>query len=282
MRLAASLALLGLTLVLPTFACSGAPDGSADENAASTALAIAASTIVSRADEWVTAKVPYCQAANHEADGDSSCSATCERPDNAAWDAYRSDCSGFVSWAWGLAAPGLDTSELAPADTSVSRTIPGADLQPGDALNIPGDHIVLFTGRATTGSVANFYEEPGCSVAEPYAHAFTSSVTIAGDSVYIAYEGRTFTAIRYTGVTTSGATATTPTTTPTSAGVDAGSDSAPAVTSAGSCYSTTLGRTVAMNTCVQDSANSEWYQCDDGEWVDRWDDPAACVAVFPL
>ena len=59
-----------------------------------------------RAQLWVDAKVPYCQAANHERDYDSACAMTCERPDNTNWDPYRSDCSGFVSWAWKLPAPG--------------------------------------------------------------------------------------------------------------------------------------------------------------------------------
>jgi MYXO-CTERM domain-containing protein len=135
---------------------------------------------------------------------DPSCSPVCQRQSNAAWDPYRSDCSGFVSWAWGLPAPGNTTSTFAPADTSVSYVINGSDLQPGDALNIPGDHIVLFVSWITPGAEANFYEEPGCSANPPYAHAFKSAVTINGSSVDIAYEGSTFTAIRYTGVTVGG------------------------------------------------------------------------------
>ncbi len=191
------MALLGLGALVS--ACSSPPP--AREHVASSAEAITPSTIVSRADQWVTAKLQYCQSPNHKPDPDPSCSSTCERTDNPEWDPYRSDCSGFVSWSWGLSPPGLDTSEFAPADTSVSSTIKGSDLQPGDALNIPGEHIILFVSWKTTGSVANFYEEPGCSVSTPYAHAFTSSVTINGSSVTVAYEGKTFTAIRYKDVT---------------------------------------------------------------------------------
>jgi hypothetical protein len=241
------------------------------EDVGSTSQAIDSTAILARAKQWVTAELLYCQSANHATDYDPSCSSTCVREDNAAWDPYRSDCSGFISWAWGLPAPGRDTSELAPADTAVSYAIDGADLQPGDALNIPGDHIVLFVSWATVGSVANFYEEPGCSADPPYAHAFTSNVSISGKSVYLDYEGMTFTAIRFTGLTDSG-------TTPGSFG-DAG-------TSVGdgeaTCHSDTLGRDVPGNTCVQSSSDGLWYQCDDGSWVDRESDPAACIAVYPL
>jgi hypothetical protein len=51
---------------------------------------------------------------------------------------------------------------------------------------------------------------------------------------------------------------------------------------AGTCYSSTLGRTMPNNACVQSRANKLWYQCDNGAWVDRWTDPAACNGVYPL
>jgi MYXO-CTERM domain-containing protein len=183
--------------------CSGAPPPS--EDVASSSSAITTSTILSRADQWVQAQLLYCQSPNGASDTiDPSCPSVCNRESNSAWDPYRSDCSGFVSWAWGLAAPGNTTEGFAPADTSVSYVIQGSDLQPGDALNIPGDHIVLFVSWVTVGSEANFYEEPGCSATPNYAHAFTSAVTISGSNVTIAYEGSTFTSIRFTGVTGGG------------------------------------------------------------------------------
>jgi MYXO-CTERM domain-containing protein len=194
---------MGAGLVTLGAACSGAPDGQ-PEAVGSSAQAITGSTILSRAEQWVTAKLLYCQAANGAPDLDPSCPSTCTRESNPAWDPYRSDCSGFVAWAWGLPPPGNTTSEYAPADTSVSYVIKGIDLEPGDALNIPGDHIVLFVSWVTVGSEANFYEEPGCSATPDYAHAFTSTVSISGSDVTIDYEGSTFTAIRYTGVTGAG------------------------------------------------------------------------------
>jgi hypothetical protein len=48
------------------------------------------------------------------------------------------------------------------------------------------------------------------------------------------------------------------------------------------CYSDTLAREMQANACVQSKYDDEWYQCDDGNWVDRWTDPAACDGVYPL
>lgn len=50
----------------------------------------------------------------------------------------------------------------------------------------------------------------------------------------------------------------------------------------GSCYSTTLGRTMPQNACVQSRADRQWYQCSAGHWVDRWTDPTACNGQYPL
>jgi hypothetical protein len=52
--------------------------------------------------------------------------------------------------------------------------------------------------------------------------------------------------------------------------------------SAGSCYSSTLGKTMPPNACVQSRSDHLWYQCDNGSWVDRWNDPDACNGVYPL
>jgi hypothetical protein len=48
------------------------------------------------------------------------------------------------------------------------------------------------------------------------------------------------------------------------------------------CYSSTLGKTMQANACVQSRSNRLWYQCDAGHWVDRWNDPTACSGVYPL
>ncbi len=197
-----SLFALACAFAAGTAACSGAPPGTEGSGpVGSTSEALSGNDAVARGAEWVAAQVPYCQSPNGQPDPDPACSSICMRPSNPAWDPYRSDCSGFVSWAWGLPPPGRTTSELAPAVTDITQVIDGNSLLPGDALNIPGDHMVLFVAWNVVGQNATFYEEPGCSVSMPYAHAFTSNVTISGSSVSVDYEGKTFTAIRYDGLT---------------------------------------------------------------------------------
>lgn len=193
--------------------CSSAPsptpghegEGPAGEPTATTSEAITSSDAVSRAQQWVTAKLLYCQSPNGKPDGDTACSSVCQRQSNPQWDPYRSDCSGFVSWAWGIAPPGHVTSTFAPFDTSVSNTIQAADLMPGDACNRnSGGHIVLFEKWVTPGKTALFMEEPGCSSNPDYAHEFQSDVTISGVNINIAYHSNeAFTAIRFNQMTES-------------------------------------------------------------------------------
>ena len=49
-----------------------------------------------------------------------------------------------------------------------------------------------------------------------------------------------------------------------------------------SCYSDTLGKEMPDNACVQSKYDDAWYQCANGDWVDRWTDPDACNGVHPL
>lgn len=194
-----------ILLVVPLGAllagCGPAPEPPGpSEDIAQTSEPISRSVVISRAMEWVDAKLKYCQAAYHQHDYDTACSSICNRQENPAWDPYRSDCSGFVSWAWNLPAPGRVTSQFAPYNTAVSHTINGSNLAPGDALN-NSEHIVLFKKWVTKGSKADLLEEPGCSFIG-YAHEFTSNVSISGSSVYISYEGASFHAIRYNSITT--------------------------------------------------------------------------------
>ena len=169
---------------------AGAPGAPSDPDAGT-----AATTPIARGMEWVVAKVPYCQSANHQPDGDSACSSICERPDNPDWDAYRSDCSGFVSWAWELPAPGRVTSTFAPFKTDITHTIDGSELRPGDAIN-NSEHIMLFKEWVTPGMTAKFLEEPGCSASQPYAREITADVTISGNTVDVKNRS-SYTAIRY-------------------------------------------------------------------------------------
>jgi hypothetical protein len=246
-------------VLLAAAACSSAPG---TDDTSSTAAAISGSTIVSRGMQWVDAKLHYCQAARGAVDYDSSCwawegpSHRCDRESNAAWNAYRSDCSGFVTWAWGLPPVGdggYVTSDFAPYDNAFSHTIPGIDLQPGDALNkTPDEHIILFKQWVSHGHSAVFMEEPGCSVSTPYAHEFTSNVSINGSEVYVDYEGATFYAIRFHGLTSGG----------------------------GSSSSSSSGGSTAADACNKGNGFcTETLQCDNGHWIVRQDDPAACTTI---
>ena len=84
------------------------------------------------------------------------------------------DCSGFVSYCWGLSRSGHDFS------TSNLRLVGGkpkdnwiTDLRPGDALNNPGKHVVLFAGYNPDGTI-NVYEASG-SAARVIFHRSTWS-----------------------------------------------------------------------------------------------------------
>ena len=57
------------------------------------------------------------------------------------------------------------------------------------------------------------------------------------------------------------------------------SDPPPADTT---CYSSTLGRDMPENACVQSAADGNWYQCSAGSWVDRYSDPDPCSGEYPL
>jgi Bacterial SH3 domain len=146
---------------------------------------------VTRALGWVSAKVPYCGGSN--GGHDYICGGTCYRP-HEAWDAWRSDCSGLVSWSWGLPAPGRTTGGFAPFDTAASYTINATDLQPGDAVN-NSHHIMLFWHwvNKSTGTAA-FIEESDCGL-NALTRTFTFSMS--GDKITMGNgDGRVFYAIR--------------------------------------------------------------------------------------
>ena len=150
---------------------------------------------IARAAQWVAAKVPYCQAPNHQRDYDTACSSTCTRPDVPEWDEYRSDCSGFVSWAWALPAPGRTTSGFAPFQNDLTHAIDAMELRPGDAIN-NSEHVMLFEAWTEPGTKAKFMEETGCSSMTPYAVEITANVDVSGNTLTVQYRG-TYTAIRY-------------------------------------------------------------------------------------
>lgn len=110
-RTAIALALASLTTVAGPAAAS--PSGSSA--AVTTGL-----QAVARAQVWVTKDVPYSQ--------------------SATFDGYRTDCSGYISMAWGLTRPGLTTYSLRRVGDFITKP----QLRRGDLLLSPTTHVVLF------------------------------------------------------------------------------------------------------------------------------------------
>ena len=101
--------------------------------------AITPSEAYTRAQAWIAARVPYNQGATYPA------------PDNPVGP-YRTDCSGFVSMAWGL-SQSLTTQTL----PHVATQIAASQLQEGDILDYNstinpgnGSHVVMFVGWANS------------------------------------------------------------------------------------------------------------------------------------
>ncbi len=154
-----------------------------------------AETSLARARLWIDAKMPYCGGPN--GGHDLICGGTCERDgtaEKAEWDKYRSDCSGFVSWAWGLKAPGRTTSTLAPYDTEESTLVKVDDLAPGDALN-SGHHVMLFGGWTDKDAgKATILQESKCGT---FASEKISTFKRIDDTTLQISDGRKFRTIRY-------------------------------------------------------------------------------------
>lgn len=141
---------------------------SAPEGTAVTPLRIAAagpaisrSAVMSRAQSWVNARpvVPYNQshyflsATNYYGD------AAGHNPSG-----WREDCSGFLSYAWQIAAPGTTTSAM----SSITTPISWSALQPGDALlraDSTVHHVVLFAKWDDTAhTIYTLYHEADVTV----------------------------------------------------------------------------------------------------------------------
>lgn len=150
---------------------------------------------LARARQWIDADMPYCGGPN--GGKDVICGGTCSRTGSAKsadWDKYRSDCSGFVSWSWGLPAPGQTTRTLAPYDTKVSSLITVDELEPGDALNGAG-HVMLFGGWADKAAgKALILQESRCGTT---AHEKVSVFKVINTTTLQISDGRKFRPIRY-------------------------------------------------------------------------------------
>ncbi|WP_163508909.1 hypothetical protein [Fodinicola acaciae] len=124
--------------------------------------------VIARAENWFARNVPYSQ------------SATATDPDGA--HTYRTDCSGFVSMAWHLAKTGLGsptTVSLPEYATKISK----ANLKPGDILDDPGHHTVLFAGWADSAHTRFTYYSEG-STATDMNHDTASLSSYSGYDAY--------------------------------------------------------------------------------------------------
>jgi hypothetical protein len=96
------------------------------------------STFVQRGKVWVDRQIPYNQGVTANPDGSRAASNT----------GFRTDCSGFLSMAWGLPATGLSVPVTGNLGNYANTFTDKNQLQPGDAINnrkVGNDgHVVLF------------------------------------------------------------------------------------------------------------------------------------------
>jgi len=187
--------------------------------------------IIDRALDWVARGVMYSQTPQSREGG------------------YRTDCSGLVSMAWGLGPPGNTTHSFAggPWDNGKSRRINWNELQPGDALNSPQHHIMLFAGWLDENQTRF------CTIEE---YNWGRPASILHHTIHDTTRGQPFRAAyipcRFTR-TPPGSTAT-----------PGGGGTSPSMGS--SCYSQTLSRSMPSRSCVESRFDRTWYQCNNGAW----------------
>ncbi len=129
------------------------------------ARAITRCDVLEDAQSWVDAGVAY-----GWGPGAEYCPSPYYCDPMRAGECYRPDCSGFVSAVWGLSGPGHTTYSFAggPWDDGVSEVITAEELEPGDALNYPGNpsagtgHIMLYMSGDFWSGYVDVYEEYSC------------------------------------------------------------------------------------------------------------------------
>jgi hypothetical protein len=191
--------------------CARMPDGQ-DDKCASTPAVVSdvRAAMMTRAEAWRAAKMPYCGATPGGWDG--ICGKTCTERQTASllkpeWNIYRSDCSGYVSFVWQIAYEnGHRTWGFAPFNEegpAFSEVIAASALQPGDVLNSAtsdrfAQHIILFAGWVDKpNGYARTLEEANCS-ADLVDSPKRKLVFNANGSVSL--EGRAFWPVRKKGV----------------------------------------------------------------------------------
>lgn len=136
------------------------------------AVALRRSEVLSRAQVWVTARVPYSQQRYATVEGSLVPTATV-KPDSQG---YRTDCSGFVSMCLDLrTSAGAPRSYATATLDDILVKIPKSSLRPGDIILRPSDarvdgkqvaygHAVVFGGWTDSSQTAYVgYHESGSS-----------------------------------------------------------------------------------------------------------------------
>ncbi|MGZ3143336.1 hypothetical protein ACVDFE_15345 [Lentzea chajnantorensis] len=126
LAVAAAAITFGSSLAMPDVAVAAAEGGAHCGTYAANSK-ITRSEVLARSRTWISARVPYSQ---------SDCFGN-------KYGAYRTDCSGYVSMAWGLRI-----SYTTHILEQVAHRIDWEDLRPGDALNDRLNHVALFIGWA--------------------------------------------------------------------------------------------------------------------------------------
>lgn len=165
---------------------------------------LSAADVLGRARSWVSVGMPYCGGTN--GGSDSICGGKCTRTgaaNNPEWNPYRSDCSGLVSYSWGLPAPGLDTGSMgviANKGTGAFTRIDIAALQPGDALvTTSKGHTFLFAGWVVPMKKLKLIEEYDCG---KVAREVDRDVTISGNTLKKTGDSRPYLAAHLKSMTT--------------------------------------------------------------------------------
>ena len=116
---------------------AASPEGTQVTRPGAQGPTVSGADVILRARGWMRARpaVPYSQLHRFLNPSDFYGDNAGDDPANG----WREDCSGFVSYAWGLPGPGYVTSTM----LGITRVISWSALQPGDALLIPG-HVALF------------------------------------------------------------------------------------------------------------------------------------------
>jgi hypothetical protein len=188
-------------------------------------------TILQRGFDWLDKGVPYSQ--------------------SDSFEGYRTDCSGFVSMAWGLGTSQTTSSFGSGEDcTELSSE---SELLPGDALNKAGRHVVLFLGK------------------QGDSYCVLEQASSASDMQFRLRNLDGYTPIRRAndpgGI----------------GGGGGGSDPTPSADSG--CRSKTINKTVDKGVCVQSRSDDQWYQCVGSIWrkASETEGPAGeCTEAFSL